>query len=53
MKIYENELDYMIKMAPMPIYGKNRQKSFPSEAKDPWPWNLVCSIGNMSSTKID
>ena len=38
-----NDPDHMIKMAAMPIYGKNLLKSS-LELKLWWPWNLVCSI---------
>ena len=41
----------MTKMAAMPIYGKNLKKSSP-EPIDRWPWNLVCSIVCVSTTKI-
>ena len=34
---------HMTKMATMPIYGKNLQKSS-LEPQGRWPWNLVCSI---------
>ena len=41
------------KMAAMPIYGKNlKKKSSSTEPKDGWPWNLVCSIGCLSTTKF-
>ena len=39
----------MTQMAAMPIYGM--RKSSP-EPIDPWPWNLVCSIGYPSTTRI-
>ena len=42
---------HMTKMAAMPIYGKNLQKSSPPESKGQWPWNLVCIIGCSSTTK--
>ena len=40
----------MTKMAAMPICGKNLKKSSSLEPKGRWPWNLVCSIGCMSTT---
>ena len=52
MKICTNELGHTTKMAAMPIYGKNLQKSSPPEPMDQWPWTLVCSIGYPCSTKI-
>ena len=42
----------MTKMAAMPIYGKNLKKSSSSEPFDRWPWNLVCSIVYVNTTKI-
>ena len=42
----------MTKMAAMPIYGKNLKKSSSPEPKSQWPWNLVCSIGCLSTTKF-
>ena len=51
-KIYTTELGHMINMAAMPIYGKNRKKSAFPEPIDPWPWNLVCSIMYVSTTKV-
>ena len=42
----------MTKMAAMPIYGKNLKKSSFPEPIDRWPWNLVCSIVYVSTTKI-
>ena len=42
----------MTKMAAMPIYGKNLKKSSSPEPIDRWPWNLVCSIVYVSTTKI-
>ena len=35
---------------PMPIFGKNLKKS--PEPIDRWPWNLVCSIVYVSTTKV-
>ena len=42
----------MTNMAAMPIYGKNLKKSSSPEPIDRWPWNLVCSIVYVSTTKI-
>ena len=42
----------MSKMAAMPIYGKNLQKSSSPEPIDGWPLNLVCSIRYLGTTKI-
>ena len=52
MKIYTNELDHLINMAAMPIYGKNLKKPSSPEAITWWPWNLVCSIVYASTTEI-
>ena len=51
MKKYINELGHMTNMAAMPIYGKNLKKSSSPELAG-WPLNLVCSIVNVSTTKI-
>ena len=40
-KVYINGLDHMTKMADMPIYGKNHEKTY-SETGG----NLVCIIGD-------
>ena len=40
----------MTKVCAMPIYGKNLLKSS-SEPIDRLPWNLVCSISYLSTTK--
>ena len=42
----------MTKMAAMPMYGKNLNKSFSLEPIDQWPWNIVCSIVYGSTTKV-
>ena len=42
----------MTNMAIMPIYGKNIKKISSPEPIEWWLWNLVCSIGNLSNTKI-
>ena len=52
MKIYTNELGHITNMAAMPIYGKNLKKASSSEPIDWWPWNLVCSIVYVSTTKV-
>ena len=52
MKINTNELGHMTKMAAMLIYGKNLKKSSSPEPIDRWPWDLVCSIVYVSTTKI-
>ena len=52
MKINTNELGHMTNMAAMPIYGKNIKKSSSPEPIAWWPWNLVCSIVYVSTTKI-
>ena len=41
----------MTKVAAMPIYNKNFKKSSSPELIDRWPWNLVCSIRYLSTTK--
>ena len=43
---------HLTKMAAMPIYGKNLQKSSSLEPKGWWPWNFVCSIDYSSTTKF-
>ena len=52
MKIYTNELGHMTNMVTMPIYSKNFKKSSSPEPIDQWPWNLVCSIVYVSTTKV-
>ena len=52
MKIYTNELGHTTKMVAMPIYGKNLKNSYPPEPMERWPWNLECSMGYPSTTKI-
>ena len=51
MKIYTNELGHMTNMLAMLIYGKYLKKSSSPEPIDQWPWNLVCSIVDASTTK--
>ena len=43
---------HMTKMAAMPIYGENLKKSSSLEPNRWWSWNLVCSIGCSSTTKL-
>ena len=52
MKLNTNELGYTTNMAAMPIYGKNLKKSSSPEAIDRWPWNMVCIIVYVSTTKV-
>ena len=42
---------HMTKMAATPIYGKNPLKSSP-EAGRWWPWELVCSVGDVGPSKF-
>ena len=49
-KVCINGPGYLTKMAAMPIYGKNLQKSSSPEPAGLFPRNLVCSIGDSSST---
>ena len=35
-----------------PIYGKNPLKIFFSRTRSWWPWDLVCSIGDVGPTKF-
>ena len=51
-KVCSNGPGHMTKMAAMPIYGKNLKKSYSLEPKGRWPWNLVCIIGCLSTTKF-
>ena len=64
-KIYTNCTGHMTKMATTPIYGKNSLNVFFSGTKRPmakmssslepkgqWPWDLVCSIGNLGPTRF-
>ena len=41
----------MIRMTATPIYGKNPLNSSP-EPEGRWPWDLVCSIGDVGPTKF-
>ena len=51
-KIYTKYFGHMTKMAATPIYGKNLLKSSSPEPEGQWPWDLVCSIGDVESTKF-
>ena len=42
----------MTKMTTMPIYGKNPLKIIFPEPEGRWPWDLVCSIGDVGPTKF-
>ena len=42
----------MTKVAVKPIYGKNLQKSSSPVPIDRLPWNSVCSIRYLNTTKI-
>ena len=53
-KVWSNNLHHMTKLAAMPIYGKNLNKTTSSmEPKGRLPWKLVCSIRYSSITKLD
>ena len=49
-KIEPNCPGHMTKMATTPIYGKNPLISSSLEPKSQWPWDLVCSIGDVGPT---
>ena len=49
MKVCSWDLGHIIKMATMPIYGKNLWKSS-QELNGLWLWNLVCTNGYSGST---
>ena len=51
-KVCSNGPSHMTKMVARPIYGKNLKKSSSLEPKGRWPWNLVCVIGCLSTTKF-
>ena len=51
-KIYTNCTDHMIKMASTLTYGKKPLISSPLEPKGQWPWDLVCSIGDVGPTRF-
>ena len=48
-KVCSNGPGHMTKMAAMPLYGKNLNKSSSLEPKCQWPWKLVCNIGYSST----
>ena len=50
-KVCSNVPSRMTKMAGMPIYGENLKTSS-LEPKRRLPWNLICSIGCSSTTKV-
>ena len=50
-KIYTKCTGHLTKMATTPIYGKNPLNVFPLEPKGQWPWDLVCSIGDVSPAR--
>ena len=43
-KVCLGDLGHMTKIAALPIYGKNLQKSSSSELVGQWQLNVVCSI---------
>ena len=51
-KLPSNGHDHMTKMATMPVYGKTFKKSSSLEPNSQWSWNLVCSVGYSSTTKL-
>ena len=51
-KVCSNGHGHMIKVAAMPIYGKNLKSSFTQEPKGLWPWNLICSIKCSNPSKF-
>ena len=51
-KVYTNCTGHMTKMATTPIYCKNPLMSSSLEPKGQWPWELVCSIGDVGSTRF-
>ena len=51
-KIYTNCTGHMTKMATTPIYGKTPYISSSLEPKGQWPWDLVCSIGDVGPTRF-
>ena len=51
--LFKNGPGHMTKMAATPIYGKKPFKNQSSpEPEGRWPWDLVCSIGDVGSTKF-
>ena len=51
-KIYTNCTGHMTKMATTPIYGKTLYMFSSLEAEGQWPWDLVCSIGDVGPTRF-
>ena len=51
-KVYTKCNGHMTKMATTPIYGKNPLNVFFSGTKGQWPWDLVCSIGDVGLTRF-
>ena len=50
-KTYTNCTGHMTKMATTPIYDKPFKFPF-LEPKGQWPWDLVCSIGDVGPTRF-
>ena len=50
--LFSNGPELMTKMAATPIYGKNSLKSSSQDPEGRWPWELVCSIGNVRLTQV-
>ena len=51
-KFVPNVNGHMTKMATMPILGKTLLISSTLEPKGQWPWDLVCSIGDVGPTRF-
>ena len=51
-KIRTNCNGHMTQMAAMPIYGKTIYISSSLEPKRHWPWDLLCSIGDVVHTRF-
>ena len=51
-KIYTNCSGHMTEMATMPIDTKNPLNISSLEPKGKWPWELVCSIGDLGPTRL-
>ena len=57
LRIGERKFDQMVfvtwpRWPPHPYMIKTLQKSFPPEPEGQWPWDLVCSIGDVGPTKF-
>ena len=50
-KVCSNGPGHITKMAAKPIYGKTPKKSSP-KPEGWWPWDLVCSIGDVGPKKF-